>query len=48
LHDSGPKIGLIAAVGVTAANTPEPSVAEPLKADLEAQKITLKELHIVA
>jgi len=38
--------GLIAAVGVTAANAPEASVAEPLKADLDAQKITLKELHI--
>jgi transposase len=37
---------LIAAVGVTAANAPEASVAEPLKADLDAQKITLKELHI--
>lgn len=38
--------GLIAAVGVTAANAPEASVAEPLKADLDAQKVTLKELHI--
>jgi hypothetical protein len=38
--------GLIAAVGVTAANAPEASVAEPLKVDLDAQKITLKELHI--
>jgi hypothetical protein len=38
--------GLIAAVGMTAANAPEASVAEPLKADLDAQKVTLKELHI--
>ena len=38
--------GLIAAVGMTAANAPEARVAEPLKADLDAQKITLKELPI--
>jgi hypothetical protein len=38
--------GLICAVGVTAANAPEASVTDAISADLRAQKITLRELHI--
>ena len=38
--------GLIAAVGLTAANAPEASVTEVMQADLDVQHITLKELHI--
>lgn len=34
------------AVGVTPTNTPEASVAEAIKSDLTAQRITLKQLHI--
>lgn len=37
---------LICAVGVTAANAPEASVTDHIVADLVAQGITLKELHI--
>ena len=37
---------LICAVGVTAANAPEASVTDDIMADLVAQDITLKELHI--
>jgi transposase-like protein DUF772/DDE family transposase len=38
--------GLVAAVGVTAANLPEAKVAEQIQADLDAQGRTLGELHI--
>ncbi|GHO57591.1 hypothetical protein KSB_60660 [Ktedonobacter robiniae] len=38
--------GLIRAVGITPANTPEASVTEAISADLERQQVTLKELHI--
>jgi len=38
--------GLVAAVGVTSANAPEASVTEGITADLAAQGLTLKELHI--
>jgi transposase len=38
--------GLVRAVGVTPANAPEASVLEPLVADLTAQAVSLRELHI--
>jgi hypothetical protein len=44
LHDLD--TGLIRAVGITPANTPEASVTEAISADLERQQVTLKELHI--
>jgi len=37
---------LVCAVGVTAANAPEASVTDEIMADLQAQDITLQELHI--
>jgi len=44
LHDLD--TGLIRAVGMTPANAPEASVTEAISADLERQKVALKELHI--
>src|SRR3989441_8623105 len=44
LHDLDS--GLIRAVGLTAANAPEASVTEAISADLDRQKVALKELHI--
>lgn len=38
--------GLVPAVGVTPANAPEASVTEAITVDLDAQQVTLKELHI--
>jgi len=38
--------GLVPAVGITAANAPEASVASDIAADLEAAGFTLSELHI--
>jgi IS5 family transposase len=38
--------GLIRAVGLTAANVPEASVTEPIRADLARQWVVLSELHI--
>jgi hypothetical protein len=38
--------GLVRAVGVTPANTPEASVTAAIMADLTAQAVTLQELHI--
>jgi transposase len=38
--------GMVRAVGVTPANTPEASVTEALMVDLTAQAVTLRELHI--
>jgi transposase len=38
--------GVVGAVGVTPANVPEASVLAPLVADLTAQAVTLRELHI--
>ena len=38
--------GLIRAVGITPANAPEASVTEAISADLDRQKVCLKELHI--
>jgi hypothetical protein len=38
--------GLVRAVGVTPANVPEAQVSDAIKADLAAQRVTLKELHI--
>lgn len=38
--------GLVRAVGVTPANIPESSVTEEIASDLEAQQVTLEELHI--
>ena len=38
--------GLVRAVGLTAANTPEASVTEAIVADLNQQKVSLHELHI--
>jgi hypothetical protein len=39
-------IGVVRAVGVTAANLPEATVTEALALDLEGQKVELVELHI--
>ncbi len=44
LHDLD--TGLIRAVGITPANAPEASVTEAMSADLDQQKVSLKELHI--
>jgi DDE family transposase len=44
LHDLD--TGLIRAVGITPANTPEASVTRDISADLEWQEVRLKELHI--
>ena len=44
LHDLD--TGMIRAVGVTAANVPEASVTEPMRADLACQRVVLSELHI--
>jgi hypothetical protein len=44
LHDLD--TGLIRAVGITPANTPEASVTRDISADLERQEVRLKELHI--
>ncbi len=44
LHDLD--TDLIRAVGMTPANAPEASVTEAISADLERQKVALKELHI--
>jgi hypothetical protein len=44
LHDLDS--GLIRAVGITPANTPEASVTEAISEDLELQEVYLKELHI--
>ena len=44
LHDLDS--GLIRAVGITPANTPEASVTEAISEDLEQQEVCLKELHI--
>jgi IS5 family transposase len=38
--------GLVRAVGLTAANVPEASVTEPIRADLARQWVVLRELHI--
>ena len=38
--------GLVRAVGLTAANVPEASVTEPIRADLAHQWVLLSELHI--
>ncbi len=38
--------GLVRAVGLTAANVPEASVTEPIRADLARQWVVLSELHI--
>ena len=38
--------GLVRAVGVTPANVPEATVTEEIAEDLEAQQVTLEELHI--
>jgi transposase len=38
--------GVVRAVGVTPANVPEASVSESLMADLTAQAVTLRELHL--
>jgi hypothetical protein len=38
--------GLVAAVGITAANVPEAAVTDDIAADLHAQHATLGELHI--
>jgi hypothetical protein len=38
--------GLVFAVGVTPANVPEATVTDDIEADLTAQSVTLKELHI--
>ena len=38
--------GLVRAVGLTAANVPEASVTEPIRADLACQWVVLSELHI--
>jgi transposase len=38
--------GLVRAVGVTAANVPEAQVTDAIAADLDAQAVTLTELHI--
>ncbi len=38
--------GLVRAVGVTPANVPEATVTDDIEADLAAQSVTLKELHI--
>ena len=37
---------LVPAVGVTPANLPEAQVADQITADLDAQQVTLGELHI--
>ncbi len=44
LHDLD--TGLVRAVGLTAANVPEASVTEPMRADLACQQVVLSELHI--
>ena len=44
LHDLD--TGLIRAVGITPANTPEASVTEAISEDLKQQEVCLKELHI--
>ena len=44
LHDLD--TGLIRAVGITPANAPEASVTEAISADLDQQKVSLKELHV--
>ncbi len=38
--------GLVRAVGITAANAPEASVTEAIRADLACQQVSLSELHI--
>jgi len=38
--------GLVRAVGITPANVPEASVTPAIASDLEAQQVTLEELHI--
>jgi len=38
--------GMVRAVGVTPANVPEATVTDAIEADLTAQSVTLKELHI--
>jgi Transposase DDE domain/Transposase domain (DUF772) len=44
LHDLDS--GLVRAVGITAANTPEATVTEAIVADLTCQQVVLSELHI--
>ncbi|MGK7878069.1 MAG: IS1182 family transposase [Xenococcaceae cyanobacterium] len=39
-------LGIVRAVGLTPANTPEASVTEAIDEDLESQQVTIKELHI--
>jgi hypothetical protein len=40
------ELGVVRAVGITAANEPEASVTDDIAADLKSQNVQLKELHI--